>query len=68
MSQGITGAVLRLQDDPVPLLRRYLTSQTGTTAIEYCLIAGFLALAIVGGVTSVAGKIGHYFQQIAAVN
>lgn len=49
-------------------VRQFLACQSGATAIEYCLIAGSIALVIVGGVTAVGSKISRYYNQIAAVN
>ena len=33
-------------------IRRFLSNESGTTAIEYGLICGLIFLAIVGGVTA----------------
>ncbi len=49
-------------------LLRYWRNEEGATAIEYCFIAGLIALATVAGLTIIGTKLNHYFQQIAAVN
>ena len=40
-----------------PLIGRFLQVETGATAIEYGLIAGLIALAIIGGVGSAGNSI-----------
>jgi pilus assembly protein Flp/PilA len=35
------------------MLRKFLVDRRGATAIEYCLIAAFLSIAIIAGVRSV---------------
>jgi pilus assembly protein Flp/PilA len=42
-----------------------LSDECGATAIEYGLIAALIAVAIIGGATSVGGKIGTTFSNIA---
>lgn len=53
----------------VPMVKHFLRSNDGATAIEYALIAGFLVLAIVGGTVElgqvVAGMYGDVAEQIS---
>lgn len=42
-----------------------LQSQNGATAIEYALIAGLVALAIIAGLTSIGGSLGTVFADVA---
>ncbi len=39
------------------MLRKFLRSETGATAIEYSLICAFIALVIITAVGSVGGKL-----------
>lgn len=39
------------------MLRRFLSDENGTTAVEYALIAGLLSLAIIGGMRPVANSL-----------
>jgi pilus assembly protein Flp/PilA len=47
------------------LLLRYLTDRSGATAIEYGLIAGLIALAIIATVTSVGTALQATFTSVA---
>lgn len=47
-------------------MRRFLLDQSGATAIEYCLIAGSIALLIVAGVRGIGSKLLVYFTKINA--
>lgn len=49
-------------------LSAFLRQESGATAIEYCIIAGCIALAIVVSLTTIGTKVNHYFEQVAAVN
>jgi pilus assembly protein Flp/PilA len=44
---------------------RFLKDTSGATAIEYGLIAGFIALAIVAALTQVGTKLSGFFQGTA---
>ncbi len=46
-------------------LKAYFADTSGATAIEYSLIAGLLALAIVAAVTSVGEAANDRYQSIA---
>ena len=47
------------------LLNRFRKNQSGATAIEYGLIAALVAVAIIGGATSVGGSLGTTFTTIS---
>jgi pilus assembly protein Flp/PilA len=44
---------------------RFLRDNRGVTALEYGLIAGLIALLIVGGVTTIGTKLQTVFNDIA---
>jgi pilus assembly protein Flp/PilA len=46
------------------LLSRLLRNDTGATAIEYALIAGGIALAIVGAISALGGNVSAKFTDI----
>ena len=43
----------------------FLRDEEGASAIEYALLVGLIALAIVGGATALGGKIGNMFNSAA---
>ena len=45
---------------------RFLTCQSGATAIEYALIAGGIALAIVTAITNLGGNLGNQYNSMAS--
>jgi pilus assembly protein Flp/PilA len=45
-------------------VRNFLSDESGVTAIEYALIASLIAVAIIGAVTTVGGKITTVFTEI----
>jgi pilus assembly protein Flp/PilA len=47
------------------LILRFFKNDSGTTAIEYCLIAVFIALVIVAGANSVGTSLQATFANIA---
>ncbi|MES2533918.1 MAG: Flp family type IVb pilin [Pseudomonadota bacterium] len=47
-------------------IAKFLRDEEGATAIEYGLIAGLIAVAIVGTVTSVGGQLNALFESIRA--
>lgn len=47
---------------PMTKVRSFLRDRSGATAIEYCLIAGFIALAIVAGATTLGVKLNAKFS------
>jgi pilus assembly protein Flp/PilA len=48
------------------LCKFFLRDESGATAIEYALIAGFLSIVILGGVTGVGAKVSERYEAIAA--
>ncbi len=48
------------------LLTRFMTDQSGVTAIEYGLIAGLIAVVIIGAVTTLGTKLSGTFNSVAA--
>jgi pilus assembly protein Flp/PilA len=50
------------------LVARFLSDESGAAAIEYALIAGLIALAIVGGATVLGTKIDAKFTGISNHN
>ncbi|VWD19185.1 pilus assembly protein [Burkholderia lata] len=46
------------------LLIRFLREEDGVTAIEYGLIAGLIAVAIVAGVTNIGSSLGNMFTNL----
>jgi pilus assembly protein Flp/PilA len=47
------------------LFNRFAADQSGATAIEYGLIAGLIAVVIIGAVTSLGTRISGKFNSIA---
>jgi pilus assembly protein Flp/PilA len=52
--------------DLIGLGLRFLRNDSGTTAIEYAIIAGTLSIAIVIAVTSVGTSVNTMFTSVAA--
>jgi pilus assembly protein Flp/PilA len=48
------------------ILNKFIADKGGATAIEYSLIAGFIGLVIVGGLTTVGTKVSAKFQAVAS--
>ncbi|HEM7839202.1 TPA: Flp family type IVb pilin [Burkholderia multivorans] len=48
------------------IIKRFLKEETGVTAIEYGLIAGLIAVAIVAGVSSIGGSLGNMFKNLGS--
>jgi pilus assembly protein Flp/PilA len=48
------------------LFRRFIADQAGVTAIEYGLIAGLIAVVIIGAVTALGTTISTKFNTIAS--
>jgi pilus assembly protein Flp/PilA len=46
------------------LVRGFLRDETGATAIEYCLIASFIALAIVVSVQAIGPQLDTKFTSV----
>ena len=47
-------------------LYRFLFNEDGATAIEYALIASLIAVAIIGALTTVGGKVSTVFTEVGA--
>jgi pilus assembly protein Flp/PilA len=47
-----------------PLIARFLHDERGATAIEYCLIASFIALAIVVTVQGIGPQLNTKFTSV----
>jgi pilus assembly protein Flp/PilA len=48
----------------VQKLLRLAQDRSGATVIEYCLIAGIIALAIIGGATVLGGETNDTFNAV----
>ncbi|AIY40103.1 Flp pilus assembly protein [Collimonas arenae] len=48
-------------------LMKFLRDEDGVTAIEYGLIAGLIAVAIIGGVTALGGSLSGLFNYISGL-
>ena len=46
-------------------LVKFLKDEEGAIAMEYALIASFVALTIIGGVTTLGTNLSSYFNKIA---
>ena len=46
-------------------LLRFIREEEGISSLEYALIAGLIALAIIGGATALGGAINTQFNQVA---
>ena len=47
------------------LLARFMNDESGATAVEYALLASLIAVAIIGGATTLGSTIGTKFTSIA---
>jgi pilus assembly protein Flp/PilA len=45
-------------------LQAFLSDESGVTAIEYALIASLIAVAVIGAVTTVGGKVNTVFTEV----
>ncbi len=48
------------------LMRSLLASESGTTAVEYALIASLISIVIAGGATSIGTSLNAKFGDVAA--
>jgi pilus assembly protein Flp/PilA len=48
------------------LMKKFLNNKSGATAIEYGLIAALIAVAVIGGVTSLGSNANATFVKVAA--
>ncbi|GJD47988.1 hypothetical protein OPKNFCMD_0701 [Methylobacterium crusticola] len=47
------------------ILKRFVSDESGATAIEYGLLASLIAVAIIGAATTLGSNIGTKFNNIA---
>ncbi len=47
-------------------LRKFLQDCSGATVIEYCLIAGIISVAIVGGASAIGTNTNNSFNAVQA--
>jgi pilus assembly protein Flp/PilA len=52
--------------EPMMTIKRIFKNKSGATAIEYGLIAALIAVAVIGGVTSLGSNANATFQKVAA--
>jgi pilus assembly protein Flp/PilA len=48
----------------IQLLQRFVRNRSGATVVEYCLIAGIICLAVVGGATALGGSANESFTAV----
>ena len=48
------------------LVSRFRDDRSGATAIEYCLIAGVVSMAVVGGALTIGAKLNSFFLELGA--
>lgn len=48
------------------IFARFVADQTGVTAIEYGLIAGLIAVVIIGAVTTLGKEVASKFNAVAS--
>ena len=46
--------------------KSFVANESGATAIEYVLIASFLALAVITAVTGIGTKLSTYFSEVSS--
>ncbi|MDR8729097.1 Flp family type IVb pilin [Burkholderia pseudomultivorans] len=47
------------------IIKRFLKEEDGVTAIEYGLIAGLVAIALIAGLNNLSGGLNGLFNQVA---
>lgn len=47
------------------LFNRFMNDESGATAIEYGLIAGLIAVAIIAGASTLGTELGNQFEMIS---
>lgn len=48
------------------LMKKFIQDESGATAVEYGLIAGLIAVAIIAALTALGGDISNLFNEISA--
>jgi len=56
---------LRCRGNQMRLLCLFMTDEAGNSAVEYALIAGLIALGMVGGATALGTSINQTFTNVA---
>jgi pilus assembly protein Flp/PilA len=62
---GVTTMPRRRKKIMTDRIKAFLANESGATAIEYALIASLIAVAIIGTVTTLGGKIKTVFNEVA---
>lgn len=63
----VAGCAVRGLPGYAPVLIRFWRDARAATAIEYCLVAGLISLAVVAGATSIGSKLAsNYYGKIGA--
>jgi pilus assembly protein Flp/PilA len=47
-------------------IRSFVRAEDAATAIEYALIGGFIALAVITAVTGIGSKLSTYFSEVSS--
>ena len=47
------------------MIKRFINDESGATAIEYGLIAGLVAVAIIAALTALGGSLNNLFSDIS---
>ena len=50
----------------ITILTRFLTDESGATAIEYGLIAALVSVAAIGALTALGGSLNTMFQTVSS--
>ncbi len=48
------------------LVKTFLKSESGATAIEYALLSSLIAIAIIGGLTALGTRLSQEFSEVSA--
>lgn len=56
----------QVTDKSVAQVKNFAQDETGATAIEYGLIAGLIAVAIITAVTALGGKLSTLFSNLSS--
>ena len=54
------------EHDMTALIKKFVTDETGATAIEYALIASGIALAIIAGISATSGSINNMYSTVTS--
>lgn len=53
------------KDTSMQLIKDFIKDESGATAVEYGLIAGLIAVVIIGALTTLGGEIKDLFEKIS---